>query len=605
MNNADTQSKQYDFFLSCSHGDNVLAELIVRNLTNNGLTVFMTNNMAPGADFGKSIVQAIRSAKALIVIASDDYFSSKYCQSELQVVIESAEYYDRKIFVIVNSNNQPKAEHTPLDTYQWIYIDDNNASKQCEEIAKSYDSSFRINSLYHKLSQYISINEPNKVLTTIQEIMEMSLRSIDASHYSTTPEMFEFFSLIKLLDETIPSVSWNQIDVYPYAKIHSHLDKFVSSSIKSISHNDKKELNVVNVAILLYAAIVKNRLENKNKSPKEDNNIKLLIEKFESLIVREISVECDEQEKEVIGIVMIAKNRIKEERASATVDREDTFNVNDLLGDLPQYKEEPRGTPSISPFPNDKEEKDEDNSSLESKLFEIAEHINKGNQLFEAIDGLDGVEGSSEYLKCLQASYERLKNYSDIVGCKKVSVYCIERLEEINYKLSKLINPTEGNDLKENSIKALLGFTLPNSGKFDVFLSHHGDDDLVENVYSFLKQNLYEPFYDKKSLPEMGESQYKKAIGKALDASNTLIVVASNLEFLKSTFVDFEMDSFHTEIIEKRKPNGKILFLLTDDVKQKIEANKMILDVAFRGCEIIAISEYKKKLLPYLKKKGN
>ena len=97
MNNADTQSKQYDFFLSCSHGDNVLAELIVRNLTNNGLTVFMTNNMAPGADFGKSIVQAIRSAKALIVIASDDYFSSKYCQSELQVVIESAEYYDRKI----------------------------------------------------------------------------------------------------------------------------------------------------------------------------------------------------------------------------------------------------------------------------------------------------------------------------------------------------------------------------------------------------------------------------------------------------------------------------------------------------------------------------
>ena len=65
------------------------------------------------------------------------------------------------------------------------------------------------------------------------------------------------------------------------------------------------------------------------------------------------------------------------------------------------------------------------------------------------------------------------------------------------------------------------------------------------------------------------------------------------------------MDSFHTEIIEKRKPNGKILFLLTDDVKQKIEADKKILDVAFRGCEIIAMSKYREKLLPYLKKKGN
>lgn len=605
MNNIDIQSKQYDFFISYTRNDISLAEQVARRLEEYGLYVFRAKNLFAGVDFNKAIVQTIRNAKALIVIASNDYFASEWCQQELQMIINTAECYDRKVFVLVNKENQPKVTNTPLDKYQWLYIEDGDVSAQCQEIAKAYDGNYRINSLYHKLSQYIAINEPNRVFATIQEIMEMSPRSIDVTYYSTKPEMYEFFSLLKVLDKTIPSVNWSKIDVYPYAKIHSHLSKFISSSADNLFNRKGRELNVVNVAILLYAAIVKNRLENKTEPSKEEDDIKLLIERFEPLIVREISIECDDQEKEVIGIVIDAKNKIKKEWETPNKfdkkyesNNEDLFDNDDLLGDITGKPE------SVSSQPSSIDE-DETESTLEAKLFEIAEHINKGNQLFESIDGLSGTEGSSDFLKCLQASYERLKNYSDIVGCKKVSIYCIERLDEINYKLSKLINPIQGNDLKENSIKALLGFTLPNSGKFDVFLSHHRDDDLVENVYSFLKQNLYEPFYDKKSLPEMGESQYKKAIGKALDASETLIVVASNLEFLESTFVGFEMDSFHTEIIEKRKPHGKILFLLTDDVKQKIEANKMILDVAFRGCEIIAISEYRVKLLPYLKKKNN
>lgn len=142
---------------------------------------------------------------------------------------------------------------------------------------------------------------------------------------------------------------------------------------------------------------------------------------------------------------------------------------------------------------------------------------------------------------------------------------------------------------------------MPDSGDYDVFISFKSEDaDLAEQIYQYCQRHLKEPFWSKKSLPELSKSEYEDAIYNALRKSKHFIVVLSKLEYLKAKWIKKEMAVFDRAITEGRKENSNFLFVVTDDVyKEIIDSNKMCLDERYCGYQIVKMSEYKDVLYKY------
>lgn len=89
----------------------------------------------------------------------------------------------------------------------------------------------------------------------------------------------------------------------------------------------------------------------------------------------------------------------------------------------------------------------------------------------------------------------------------------------------------------------------------------------------------------------------------ALDKSKNFVVVISDLDYLNSHWVDLEMKTFNKELDEGRKPDGNFIIVVTPDLFEKIiSTNKKCLPIQYRGYEIMMTTNYRERLIPYLKK---
>ena len=89
----------------------------------------------------------------------------------------------------------------------------------------------------------------------------------------------------------------------------------------------------------------------------------------------------------------------------------------------------------------------------------------------------------------------------------------------------------------------------------------------------------------------------------ALDRAKNFVVVISDLEYLNSHWVDLEMKTFNKELDEGRKPDGNFIIVVTPDLFKKIiDTNKKCLPIQYRGYEIMMTTNYRERLIPYLKK---
>jgi len=262
------------------------------------------------------------------------------------------------------------------------------------------------------------------------------------------------------------------------------------------------------------------------------------------------------------------------------------------------------GDSMAKPAPTAKREKEEKETHLtetETKLHDIAEFMSKGYALFESISQ---DRTAVDFLRCLKTSFERLKNYCNIIDAKAISAQCISYIAQIDQKLSRMdiTEPTE--DKAELGLKALLGLKLPHSGQYDVFISYkHEDEDIARSVYRNIQSKMLTAFFDKVTLPELSESDYDEAIMTALDHAQHFLVIITNMEQLRSYWIRLEMKTFHHEMVEGRKENANFIMLVTDSVyKQIMDSNKTVLPLRYRSCEILKISNYKESLYGYLSK---
>lgn len=232
-------------------------------------------------------------------------------------------------------------------------------------------------------------------------------------------------------------------------------------------------------------------------------------------------------------------------------------------------------------------------------LISIAKFMQDGNKLFDVLQKT-GMAG--DFLECLRESYERLKNYCVVVGADDVAAECAERIVEIRNEAGKQQSSMVENQKAEKGIKSLLGFTLEDSGNYDVFISFKNEDsDLAEKIYEYCHKRIKQPFWSKKSLPRLSKSEYSKAIDTALDNSKHFVVVLSDLKYLDAEWIKYEMDVFNNEIKEGRKKDSNFVIVATDDVYDTIiTSNKTVLDIAYRRYQIIKMSEYEETLAQYL-----
>jgi hypothetical protein len=115
------------------------------------------------------------------------------------------------------------------------------------------------------------------------------------------------------------------------------------------------------------------------------------------------------------------------------------------------------------------------------------------------------------------------------------------------------------------------------SKKYDIFISFKKSDPnshespnhnltkdyfIANELCLYLKNKGFHVFFSEASLKEMGTSAYHKKINEALDQADILIFVCTNPEYAKSSWVDYELSTFHQESISK----GKKMFNLLDDV---------------------------------------
>jgi len=103
----------------------------------------------------------------------------------------------------------------------------------------------------------------------------------------------------------------------------------------------------------------------------------------------------------------------------------------------------------------------------------------------------------------------------------------------------------------------------------DVFISFKSaDKELAEELYHFLEAKGLSVFLSTETLPQLGSSDYRKAIDKALDECKHMIVVCSKVEYLHSSWVEAEWGFYIGEKRAGRKM-GNILTVVTNDIEIK------------------------------------
>ena len=102
---------------------------------------------------------------------------------------------------------------------------------------------------------------------------------------------------------------------------------------------------------------------------------------------------------------------------------------------------------------------------------------------------------------------------------------------------------------------------------FDVFISFKSEDEKhARKVYNFLQDHGFKPFFSTLSVSYVGDSQYLKSIADAIDQCRHMIVVASEPEYIRAPWVEYEWGIFIARRND-RKTDGNLLTVLAGDMR--------------------------------------
>ena len=585
-----SQKKRYDFYISYSQKDLEIANIVNNTLNNNGYSSFLAaSNIKLGMSFMEAIIDAVKTAKAVIVIVTPNYTDSPACKEDLERAIYGAKECDRLIIPFCYQSSLKDLKSLRLSAYQAVIFNRDNLFESIKGIIKIYENNYQLDNLYNKLSEFIKVNNHDEIIKVVAKILPLLSKNIVLEKDDEAfPYCYQLYLLFNLINQHIDYVQKDILSMGILTKVIRNIKELELLNneqlepLKSLNNIPKASLLDLSLSIISLSTINNiKRVVNMDVSERPLLELKPLYHFYGRIDEQELNV----QEKEIVETAKRCFTRLDQtEIIDESIEYFSPVNIDEALGGkITEFIEEDK---------------------LNKYLFDIAELINKSNELFEDIG--DKKE-TYQFLMCLRTSYERLKRYCEVVKDQKVMAYCIEKISDIDTKTQRMLTNEDKTDIKEDSFKALLGFLLPSDEKFDVFLSykhHEGEDNTtIRNIYSFLKKNLLNVFLDEESLSQLGDREYYSATVKAVSNSKHLVILLDNPDvFIHETaWMKKERTIFMRRKIEGKNPNGNLIIIATDEVYQYAQkTNKEWFPEDLDGCHIIKISKYKEQIMGFL-----
>ena len=574
---------RYHFFVSYSSKDGIdLAKALTASLRERGYSVWLdVDSLSPGMDFAQHVYEIISDCDCFLPIITNEFLTSTWAAKEVALAVAKSQERAKPIIPLVCTTNPwSNSLQMLLGIYQWLRINSiEDIPMIADRIDKAVGTKFKSAVLYEKLAEYRALKHAAKEFTTICQILE--LLCAKWSSLSLGEKQKDAMEICKLLErlscypgqygEEAKAVGYRMRETWGNVanllKTDAELfadDLFFSAFAVRLNYLDW-EVRTESVDLTTSGDVMSGCID---PFPVEQwaEYQKPYVQAFEAACAREeIGSRFTQEEADFI----------RQTREFIITPKKSNTSIT-------------RDTHQAAPVSED-----------EAILLSVAKFMQEGNKLFDALQK-KGIAG--DFLKCLLTSYERLKNYCQVVGATNVAAECVDRIVEIREQLDKQDDLAPKNEKAEDGIKSLLGFTLRGSGNYDVFISFKSEDsDLAENVYRLCQRHMKVPFWSKRTLPELSKSEYEDAIYEALRKSKHFVVVLSKLEYLQANWIMREMKAFDRAITEGRKPGGNFVIVATDEVYNEIiRCNKMCLDERYCGYQILKMSEYEKTLMQYI-----
>ena len=578
-----------NFYVSYSTYDGIeLSKRITARLKRKGYTVWSPDDPVPeGASYVEHIVNTITNCDYFLPVVTDGYAHSSFGMDELEFVISTSNERAKKIIPIVFTKMSLPAKLSELlKNYQQLQLKDTeDLSAVIHTVERLVEYDAQSVRLYEALAEYTKLNHDVKVAVTLCQLVELlCLRWNDPLTSEQRKLGIELCRLLQKLAQY--SGEDNK------ALAHKILDAL--NPVSELLHTESAATSMFHKDIFFASCAI--NLAFWDREVRKMCADMITCGDVSQGIINPFPFDRFlETQKPYVQILESTSSP-----ASIHSNTDPHFTPEEIVF-IEQTKTLIRSwSKSDLYYSRSQTTKNHSLSEDEEILITIAKFMQEGNKLFDVLQKR-GIAG--DFLKCLMTSYERLKNYCQIVDAKDVAADCVERIWEIREQIERQdSNPTD-NEKVENGIKSLLGFTLHGSGNYDVFISFKNEDsDLAEKIYHLCRRHMKVPFWSKRSLPELSKSEYEDAIYDALRKSKHFVVVLSNLKYLNAGWIMREMKAFDRAITEGRKPGGNFVIVATDKVYDEIiQCNKMCLDERYCGYQILKMSEYEKTLLSYIK----
>ncbi len=534
-----------DVFISCARADLAICSQIRSDLIKRGVTVFDDTQLAAGTLWTDAIADAIKNAKIVVSVITDNSLDSECVMEETRLALESAEKNGTLILPIFDSNvdlDKAPSIKRRLELLSCVIVEDDAVADASEKLAEKI----------------------HKLLTA-----EVNLKALS--------KQVENYLCLKMYDQ---ARDWQQ----------AHLE--LCDEVYSLSNGASLDFEACLISrIKLVSILLDMQLFDEALDWTIDALNQLDDGDTYDVLVEQFAICCARMGMDVDSVRDLALNRLCEFIM---------FDPNYVGDDRMQEYKHSRFENLMDRFNNALCKTAEDYAtSADSDRRQngdearIAQYGELAIALFEDI-----IRDKSKYLSRhdLILGYERILNYCKHMGLKgDVADKCISRIAELN-SFEEYAAFGESSVATE-ALKIYLGQALPGSGEYDVFISYKSEDEvLAKKVYDYLTQSGKEVFFAKETLPQLGDSEYRTAIFDAIERSKHMVVVSSQPDYLKTKWVKKEWDTFDNEVTDGRK-NGTLILVLADD----IVANKGNLPIELRAKEIVKMSEFRKLLLPYLR----
>ena len=581
---------KYNFFISYSRRDGTeIAQLITSLLNQKGYSVWMDNyELRAGDSWRNRIANAIANCDCFLPIITTKYILSKWVRQELEFALSFSKDRAKIILPLFCTKEQLPIE---LDYFLFPFQQRKAENEQdiiafVDEIEFAYGYKLKTEVLYEKLTEYKRIGNENKTAETLCELIEKTCQKWEnlAVAPSRQQELFKLSKELLRLYTELEKYAGNY-DIESRKTAHAIID-----TLDKVNDFLRAPKNSLFTKHLYFAAVAVRLVYFDREIRKECADILTNGDAAFSCPLAQFAEKQRLFVQAYYGLLQ-KENEYKFENGFSESDFAFITETENFI--LENKKQE-----TTTPAPQ-KHRQTEILSETDEILVSVARFMQEGNKLFDVLQK-KGIAG--DFLSCLLTSYERLKNYCEVVGAKNVAADCIDRIVEIRNAIDKSNTDSPSDEKIENGIKSLLGFTLKGSGDYDVFISFKSEDaDLAEKIYNLCQRNLKVPFWSKRTLPQLSKSEYEDAIYNALRKSKHFVIVLSRLEYLQANWIKREMAAFDRAITEGRKRNANFVFVVTDNVYNEIiDSNKMCLDERYCGYQIIKMSEYEETLMQYI-----